>query len=218
MIVGSLTLQCLKRLLSSLLPDDKSIVVPLEDGVRLTREQSIYRGEFFAFEASSTCREPLVVLLPEATSRVRLVAFEIVVDCHEDSDFEDVWAQENFSIVSCCHLSWFTLTVACLYRIVAQRVDVPVQCCLEHVVPLVHELRVFLESECTSASARAYFDASRWPHLLGIGVPDQLSSKTPLKRCNTQSCNSTDRARRCVLHFCLDTFPSQVHVDKPSTR
>ena len=70
--------------------DDKSIVVPLEDSVRLTREQSIYRGEFFASEESSTCRKLLVVLLPVATSRVRLVAFDVVVDCHEDSDIENV--------------------------------------------------------------------------------------------------------------------------------
>ena len=33
--------------------DDKCIVVPLEDSVRLTDDQTIYRGEFFASEDSS---------------------------------------------------------------------------------------------------------------------------------------------------------------------
>ena len=51
--------------------DDKCIVVPLEDSVRRTNDQTKNRGEFFATEETCTCAEPLVVMLPVATSRVR---------------------------------------------------------------------------------------------------------------------------------------------------
>ena len=70
--------------------DDKCIVVPLEDSVRLTPDQMIYRGEFFASEESTSSSEPLVVLFPVALSRVRLVSFDLVVDAHSDSDIENV--------------------------------------------------------------------------------------------------------------------------------
>ena len=71
-------------------PDDKCIVIPLEDSVRLTPDQVIYRGEFFASEESTSSTEPLVVLLPVALNRVRLVSFDLVVDAHCDSDIENV--------------------------------------------------------------------------------------------------------------------------------
>ena len=71
-------------------PDDKCIVIPLEDSVRLTPDQTIYRGEFFASEESTSSTEPLVVLFPVALSRVRLVSFDLVVDAHSDSDIENV--------------------------------------------------------------------------------------------------------------------------------
>ena len=70
--------------------DDKCIVVPLEDSVRLTPDQMIKRGEFFASEESTSSSEPLVVLFPVALSRVRLVSFDLVVDAHSDSDIENV--------------------------------------------------------------------------------------------------------------------------------
>ena len=70
--------------------DDKCIVVPLEDSVRLTPDKTIYRGEFFASEESTSSSEPLVVLFPVALARVRLVSFDLVVDCHEGSDLENV--------------------------------------------------------------------------------------------------------------------------------
>ena len=70
--------------------DDRCIIVPLEDSVRLTPEQAIYRGEFFASEENCTCNQPLVMLLPVATSRVRLVCFDAITDCHSDSDIENV--------------------------------------------------------------------------------------------------------------------------------
>ena len=60
--------------------DDSCIVVPLEDSVRLTREHLIFRGEFFATEETSVCSQPLLIMLPVATSRVRLVCFDLVLD------------------------------------------------------------------------------------------------------------------------------------------
>ena len=48
--------------------DDKCIVVPLEDSVRLTPDQTIYRGELFASEESTSSSEALVVLFPVALS------------------------------------------------------------------------------------------------------------------------------------------------------
>ena len=70
--------------------DDRCMIVPLEDSVRFTPEQAISRGEFFASEETCTCNQPLVILLPVATSRVRLLCFDVVVDCHSDSDIENV--------------------------------------------------------------------------------------------------------------------------------
>ena len=49
-------------------------------------------------------------------------------------------------------------------------------------------------------------------------MPDQLSSYTPVKGVTRKAVTAPTWARRCALHFSLDTFPSQVHVDKPSTR
>ena len=66
--------------------EDPCIFLPLEESVRLTDSQTIYRGEFAPTVAPSHPNAPLMVLLPVAACRVRLVAFDIVIDCHDDSD------------------------------------------------------------------------------------------------------------------------------------
>ena len=68
--------------------DNSCIVLQLKDSVRLTSEQVIFRGEFFATEETSVCSLPLLIMLPVATSRVRLVCFDLVLDAHDDSDIE----------------------------------------------------------------------------------------------------------------------------------
>ena len=47
-----------------------------------------FRGEFVPTVQSSRPNAALMVLLPVVASRVRLVAFDVVIDSHEDSDIE----------------------------------------------------------------------------------------------------------------------------------
>ena len=68
--------------------EDPCVFLPLEESVRLTDSQTIYRGEFTPSVDPPRPNSPLMVLLPVAAARVRLVAFDIVIDCHEDSDIE----------------------------------------------------------------------------------------------------------------------------------
>ena len=70
--------------------EDPCVFLPLEESVRLTDGQTIYRGEFSPSVDPPRANAPLMVLLPVAAARVRLVAFDIVIDCHEDSDIEVV--------------------------------------------------------------------------------------------------------------------------------
>ena len=60
--------------------------LPLEESVRLTDSQTIYRGEFAPTVAPSHPNALMMVLLLVAACRMRLVAFDIVIDCHDDSD------------------------------------------------------------------------------------------------------------------------------------
>ena len=68
--------------------EDPCVFLPLEESVRLTDSQTIYRGEFAPTVAPSRPNAPLMVLLPVAAARVRLVAFDTVIDAHEDSDVD----------------------------------------------------------------------------------------------------------------------------------
>ena len=68
--------------------EDPCVFLPFEESVRLTDSQTIYRGEFAPSVDPPRPSAPLMVLLPVAAARVRLVAFDIVIDCHEDSDIE----------------------------------------------------------------------------------------------------------------------------------
>ena len=68
--------------------ENPCVFLPLEESVRLTDDQVIYRGEFIPTVQSGRPNAALMVLLPVAASRVRLVAFDIVVDMHEGSDIE----------------------------------------------------------------------------------------------------------------------------------
>ena len=68
--------------------ENPCVFLPLEESVRLTDDQTIYRGEFVPTVQSSRPNGVLMVLLPVATCRVRLVAFDVVVDMHHDSDIE----------------------------------------------------------------------------------------------------------------------------------
>ena len=68
--------------------EDPCVFLPLEESVRLAESQTIYRGEFQPSVDPPRPNSPLMVLLPVAAARVRLVAFDIVIDCHDDSDIE----------------------------------------------------------------------------------------------------------------------------------
>ena len=56
--------------------------------MRLTDDQTIYRGEFVPDVEPSRPNSALLILLPCAAGRVRLVCFDVVIDAHEDSDVE----------------------------------------------------------------------------------------------------------------------------------
>ena len=68
--------------------DNPCIFLPLEESCKLTEEQAIYRGEFVPTVKSARPESALMVLLPVAASRVRFVAFDLVVDSHDGSDIE----------------------------------------------------------------------------------------------------------------------------------
>ena len=140
--------------------NDRCIIVPLEDSVRLTPKQAVYRGEFFTSEETCTCNQPLVILLPVATSRVRLVCFDAVVDCHSDSDIENVQAQKKaFLVTTSHHAPWWCTLAVCLRQSVVRNVVVPVRQCLGHVVPLVPDLRECLVCEVSSGLALCLLQA-----------------------------------------------------------
>ena len=68
--------------------ENPCVFLPLEESVRLTDDQVIYRGEFIPTVKNARPDAALMVLLPVAACRVRLVAFDLVVDKHEGSDIE----------------------------------------------------------------------------------------------------------------------------------
>ena len=68
--------------------ENPCVFLHLEESVRLTDEQVIFRGEFVPTVNTSRPDAALMVLLPVAASRVRLVAFDICVDTHDESDIE----------------------------------------------------------------------------------------------------------------------------------
>ena len=68
--------------------ENPCVFLPLEESVRLTDDQTIYRGEFLPTVQPSKPDAALMVLLPVAAARVRLVAFDVVIDAHDDSDIE----------------------------------------------------------------------------------------------------------------------------------
>ena len=68
--------------------ENPCVFLPLEESVRLTDDQVIYRGEFIPTVHNSRPDAALMVLLPVAASRVRLVAFDICVDAHDGSDID----------------------------------------------------------------------------------------------------------------------------------
>ena len=70
------------------LGENPCVFLPLEESVRLTDDQVIYRGEFIPTVQNERPDACLMVLLPVAASRVRLVAFDVVVDLHDGSDIE----------------------------------------------------------------------------------------------------------------------------------
>ena len=174
--------------------NDRCIFVPLEDSVRLTPEQAIYRSEFFASEEICTCNQPLVILLPAATSRVRLVCFDVVVDYHSDSDIENVQAHNKAFLVTTSHHApwWFSLAVCLRQSVVVKRRRTVASSVLDtssHSYPtcarMSRKRSVKRPGAMSSASARAYFDASRWHRSPDFGVPDQLASDTHCQRCNS---------------------------------
>ena len=67
---------------------DRVVILHLEESLRLTDDQCICRGEFFATDESAGCEEPLVIMLPVETNRVLLVCFDVVIGCHDGSDIE----------------------------------------------------------------------------------------------------------------------------------
>ena len=68
--------------------ENPCVFLPLEESVRLTDEQVIYRGEFIPTVSNSRPDAALMVLLPVAASRVRFVAFDICIDAHDGSDID----------------------------------------------------------------------------------------------------------------------------------
>ena len=68
--------------------ENPCVFIPLEEACKLSEEQAIYRGEFVPNVTSSRPEAALMVLLPVAASRVRFVAFDLVVDTHDGSDIE----------------------------------------------------------------------------------------------------------------------------------
>ena len=70
------------------LAENPCVFLPLEESVRLTDDQCIFRGEFVPTVQNSRPNAALMVLLPVCASRVRFVAFDIVIDSHADSDIE----------------------------------------------------------------------------------------------------------------------------------
>ena len=156
--------------------------MPLEDSVRLTPYQTIYRGDFFASEESTSSSEPLVVLFPVALARVRLASFDLVVECHEDSDIENVWAQNK--CVSLLFMVYYPRRVSQQKRGSKRRrngaiISKPRRVMRRARVPKrrgVKRARVV-----SSQSARAFFDASRYHGSPDLGVPDQIGSYTPIR-------------------------------------
>ena len=67
---------------------DRVVILSLEESLRFTDDQCICRGEFVATDESAGCEEPLVIMLPVVSNRVRLVCFDAVIDCHDGSDIE----------------------------------------------------------------------------------------------------------------------------------
>ena len=70
------------------LPEDPCVSLPLEESVRLTDEQSTSWVELAPSVAPTRPDAPLLIFLPVAVARVRLVAFDIVVDNHDESDID----------------------------------------------------------------------------------------------------------------------------------
>ena len=68
--------------------ENPCVFLPLEESVRLTDDQVIYRGEFVPSLKNCRPDAALMILLPVAASRERLVAFDICVDAHDGSDID----------------------------------------------------------------------------------------------------------------------------------
>ena len=64
----------------------------------------------------------------------------------------------------------------------------------------------------SSASARAFFDASRWHHAPDLGVPDQLSSYTPIKGVTRKAVTAPTGLGASVFQFFLNHISSSMYA------